>query len=81
MLAIIDSMPLIMTVPADLAYLVAAKYNLIVKPLPFKFKPFEYSLIWHPYCEHSAAQNGIRNLLKEQCGQLIDKRVQGMGLL
>jgi len=80
-LAIVDKMPLIMTVPADLAYLVAEKHNLIVKPLPFEFKPFEYSLIWHPRCEHSAAQVWLRNLLKEQCAQLIDKRVQEMGLL
>ena len=80
-LAIVDSMPLIMTVPADLAYLVAEKHNLVVKPLPFAFKPFEYSLIWHPRCEHSAAQVWLRNLIKQQCGQLIDKRVQEMGLL
>ncbi len=80
-LAIVDKMPLIITVPADLAYLVAEKHDLIVKPLPFEFKPFEYSLIWHPRCEHSAEQVWLRNLLKEQCGQLIDKRVQEMGLL
>ncbi len=80
-LAIVDKMPLIITVPADLAYLVAEQHNLIVKPLPFEFKPFEYSLIWHPRCEHSAAQIWLRNLLKEQCGRLIDKRVQDMGLV
>ncbi|WP_028865776.1 LysR family transcriptional regulator [Psychromonas aquimarina] len=80
-LAIVDKMPLIITVPADLAYLVAEKHNLIVKPLPFEFKPFEYSLIWHPRCQHSAPHNWLRNLLKEQCGRLIDKRVEDMGLL
>lgn len=80
-LAIVDSMPLIMTVPADLAYLVAEKHNLVVKPLPFEFKPFEYSLIWHPRCEHAAAQRWLRNILKEQCGRLIDKRVNDIGLL
>lgn len=80
-LAIVDKMPLIITVPADLAYLVAAKHDLIVKPLPFEFKPFEYSLIWHPRCEHSPAQIWLRNLLKEQCGRLIDKRVKEMGLV
>ncbi|MFT5805771.1 MAG: DNA-binding transcriptional LysR family regulator [Moritella dasanensis] len=80
-LAIVDKMPLIITVPADLAYLVAERHNLIVKPLPFEFKPFEYSLIWHPRCEHSAAQIWLRNLLKEQCGRLIDKRVHDMGLV
>jgi len=80
-LAIVDKMPLIITVPADLAYLVAEQHNLIVKPLPFEFKPFEYSLIWHPRCEHSAAQRWLRNLLKEQCGRLIDKRVHDMGLV
>lgn len=80
-LAIVDKMPLIITVPADLAYLVAEKHNLIVKPLPFEFKPFEYSLIWHPRCEHSGAQIWLRNLLKEECGRLIDKRVQDMGLI
>ncbi len=37
-LAIVDKMPLIITVPADLAYLVAEQHNLIVKPLPFEFK-------------------------------------------
>ncbi len=80
-LAIVDKMPLIITVPADLAYLVAEKHGLIVKSLPFEFKPFEYSLIWHPRCEHSAAHIWLRNLLKEQCGKLIDKRVQDMGLV
>ena len=80
-LAIVDKMPLIITVPADLAYLVAEQHNLIVKPLPFEFKPFEYSLIWHPRCEHSAPQIWLRNLLKEQCGRLIDKRVHDMGLV
>ncbi|PCI55773.1 MAG: LysR family transcriptional regulator [Gammaproteobacteria bacterium] len=80
-LAIVDKMPLIITVPADLAYLVAEKHNLVVKPLPFEFKPFEYSLIWHPRCEHSAAQIWLRNLLKEQCGKLINKRVNDMKLL
>jgi len=80
-LAIVDKMPLIITVPADLAYLMAEKHDLIVKTLPFEFKPFEYSLIWHPRCEHSAAQIWLRNLLKQQCGKLIDKRVEDMGLL
>jgi DNA-binding transcriptional LysR family regulator len=80
-LAIVDKMPLIITVPADLAYLVAEKHNLIVKSLPFEFKPFEYSLIWHPRCEHSAAQIWLRGLLKEQCGRLIDKRVHDIGLV
>jgi len=80
-LAIVDRMPLIITVPADLAYLMAEKHDLIVKALPFEFKPFEYSLIWHPRCDHSAAQIWLRNLLKEQCGRLIDKRVQEMGLV
>lgn len=80
-LAVVDKMPLIITVPADLAYLVAERHNLIVKSLPFEFKPFEYSLIWHPRCEHSAAQIWLRNLLKEQCGKLINKRVHDMRLL
>jgi DNA-binding transcriptional LysR family regulator len=80
-LAIVDKIPLIITVPADLAYLVAKKHDLIVKSLPFEFKPFEYSLIWHPRCEHSAAQVWLRNLLKEQCGRLIDKRIRAMGLV
>lgn len=79
-LAIVDKMPLIITVPADLAYLVAQKHDLIVKPLPFEFKPFEYSLIWHPRCEHSAAQIWLRTLLKEQCAKLIEKRVHDMQL-
>jgi len=80
-LEIVDEIPLIITVPADLAYLVAEKHNLIVKPLPFEFKPFEYSLIWHPRCEYSAAQIWMRNVLKEQCAKLIDKRVQEMRLV
>lgn len=80
-LAMVDKMPLIITVPADLAYLVAEKHDLIVKPLPFVFKPFEYSLIWHPRCDHSAAQIWLRNLLTEQCSSLIDKRVQQMNLI
>jgi DNA-binding transcriptional LysR family regulator len=80
-LAIIDTMPLLITVPADLAYLVAEKYDLIVKPLPFEFKPFEYSLIWHPRCEYSQAQIWLRHLLKEECSKLIKQRIEDMGLL
>lgn len=80
-LAVVEAMPLIMTVPADLAYLVAAKHNLVVKPLPFAFEPFDYSLIWHPRCEHSAAQIWLRDLIKEECGKLIARRVDEMGLL
>lgn len=79
-LAIIDMMPLIMTVPADLAYLVAERYDLVVKPLPFQFTPFDYSMIWHPRCEHSPAQEWLRCIVKEECGKLIAKRVEDMGL-
>lgn len=80
-LAIVDKLPILITVPADLAYLVADQHNLIVKPLPFEFKPFDYSLIWHPRCDHSAPQVWLRNLLKEECGRLIEKRVHDLGLL
>jgi DNA-binding transcriptional LysR family regulator len=79
-LAIIDTMPLIITVPADLAYLVSERYDLIVKPLPFHFTPFDYSMIWHPRCAHSPAQEWLRNIVKEECGKLIAKRVEDMGL-
>ncbi|MDE1515740.1 MULTISPECIES: LysR family transcriptional regulator [Vibrio] len=79
-LAIIDIMPLIITVPADLAYLVAERYQLVVKPLPFAFTPFDYSMIWHPRCEHSPAQEWLRSIVKEECGKLIAKRVEDMGL-
>lgn len=79
-LAIVDKMPLIITVPADLAYLVAAQHNLVIKVLPFNFKPFSYSLIWHPRSENMPAQRWLRNLLKEQCACLIDKRVADMHL-
>ncbi|MGF1726509.1 LysR family transcriptional regulator [Photobacterium nomapromontoriensis] len=80
-LAIVETMPLIITVPADLAYLVAETHDLVVKPLPFEFKPFDYSLIWHPRCEHSASQIWLRQLIKEECGKLIDKRVHDLGLI
>lgn len=79
-LAIIDTMPLIITVPADLAYLVSERYDLIVKPLPFHFTPFDYSMIWHPRCDHSPAQEWLRGIVKEECGKLIAKRVQDMRL-
>ncbi|KLV03211.1 LysR family transcriptional regulator [Photobacterium aquae] len=79
-LAIVESMPLIITVPADLAYLVADRHDLVIKPLPFEFKPFEYSLIWHPRCEHSAPQIWLRQLIKEECGKLINQRIRDMGL-
>ncbi len=80
-LAMVDSIPLIITVPADLAYLVAEKYDLAIKPLPFDFKPFDYSLIWHPRTEHSTAQVWLRNLIKEECGRLIASRTKDMGLV
>ncbi|PSV42988.1 LysR family transcriptional regulator [Photobacterium indicum] len=79
-LAIVDKMPLIITVPADLAYLVADRYDLVVKPLPFEFEPFDYSLLWHPRCEHSASQVWLRNLIKEECSRLIGQRIRDMGL-
>ncbi|MCD9542696.1 LysR family transcriptional regulator [Photobacterium carnosum] len=80
-LAIIEQMPLIITVPADLAYLVAERYQLIVKPLPFEFKPFDYSLLWHARCEHSASQIWLRTIIKQECGRLIDSRIHDIGLL
>jgi DNA-binding transcriptional LysR family regulator len=79
-LAVVDTIPLIITVPADLAYLVAERYDLLIKPLPFEFTPFDYSMIWHPRCEHSSAQEWLRALLKEECGRLIAKRVEDLGL-
>ncbi len=79
-LAIVESIPLIITVPADLAYLVAERHQLVVKPLPFEFTPFDYSMIWHPRCEHSSAQVWLRTIVKEECGKLIAKRVEDMGL-
>ncbi|MEZ8826226.1 LysR family transcriptional regulator [Vibrio amylolyticus] len=79
-LAIVDTMPIIITVPADLAYLVAERYDLVVKPLPFQFIPFDYSMIWHPRCEHSPVQEWLRSIVKEECGRLIAKRVEDMGL-
>ncbi|NAW68112.1 LysR family transcriptional regulator [Vibrio sp. V27_P1S3P104] len=79
-LAIVDSMPLIITVPADLAFLVAERYDLVVKPLPFQFTPFDYSLIWHPRCEHAPAQAWIRDIVKQECSRLIAKRVEEMKL-
>lgn len=80
-LAIIDQMPLIITVPADLAYLVAARHGLLIKRLPFDFKAFDYSLLWHPRCDHTAAQIWMRNLIKEECGSLIEQRSREMRLV
>ncbi len=79
-LAIMDTLPLIITVPADLAYLVAKKYNLVVKKLPFRLTPFNYSLIWHSRCQHSPSQQWLREVLKQQCGKLIAERVEVMGI-
>ncbi|ELZ1261352.1 LysR family transcriptional regulator [Vibrio fluvialis] len=79
-LAIVDTIPLIITVPADLAYLVSERYDLIVKPLPFHFTPFDYSMIWHLRCEHSSSQEWLRSIVKEECGKLIAKRVEVIGL-
>lgn len=79
-LAVVESMPLIITVPADLAYLEAEKHGLIIKSLPFEFHPFDYQLIWHSRCEHSPAQIWLREKLKQECGRLIKKRVFDMGL-
>ena len=79
-LAIIDTMPLIITVPADLAFLVAERHDLVVKPLPFAFTPFDYSMIWHPRCHHSPAQEWLRAVVKQECSKLIATRVTEMGL-
>ncbi|MDH5928276.1 LysR family transcriptional regulator [Vibrio lentus] len=79
-LAIVDRMPLVITVPADLAYLVAERYDLVVKPLPFEFMPFDYSLIWHSRCDTSASQQWLRRVVKEECGELIQKRIADVGL-
>lgn len=79
-LAIVDTLPIIITVPADLAYLVAERYDLVVKPLPFQFTPFDYSMIWHARCEHSPAQEWLRSVVREECSRLIAKRIEDMGL-
>lgn len=79
-LAIVDSMPLIITVPADLAYLVAERYDLVIKPLPFAFTPFDYSLIWHARCDTSESQKWLRSVVKVECGKLIAKRIEDVGL-
>lgn len=78
-LAIVDKMPLVITVPADLAYLVAERYDLVIKPLPFEFTPFDYSLIWHSRCDTSPAQTWLRRVVKEECGKLIEKRIEDIG--
>nr|WP_253820809.1 LysR family transcriptional regulator [Vibrio sp. 99-70-13A1] len=78
-LAIVDKMPLVITVPADLAYLVADRYDLVIKPLPFEFVPFDYSLIWHSRCDSSDSQQWLRRVLKEECGELIEKRIEDIG--
>ncbi|GAD90600.1 MULTISPECIES: LysR family transcriptional regulator [Vibrio] len=79
-LAIVDRLPLVITVPADIAYLVAERHNLVVKALPFEFIAFDYSLIWHSRCDSSPAQKWLRAVLKNECGRLIEKRVMDMGL-
>ncbi len=79
-LAIVDKMPLVITVPADLAYLVAERYNLVTKPLPFEFTPFDYSLIWHTRCDTSESQQWLRRVVKEECGKLIARRIEDVGL-
>ncbi|MGB2079369.1 MAG: LysR family transcriptional regulator [Vibrio sp.] len=73
-LSIVDQLPLIITVPADLAYLVAKRHDLVIKPLPFEFTPFDYSLLWHERCDHSAPHQWLRNVLKQECGDLIKQR-------
>ncbi|GAB7218829.1 LysR family transcriptional regulator [Vibrio comitans] len=79
-LAIVDRLPLVITVPADLAYLVSEKHDLVIKPLPFEFIPFDYSLIWHSRCDTSSSQKWLRGILKKECGRLIEKRVMDLGL-
>lgn len=79
-LAIVDVLPVIITVPADLAYLVAERYDLVIKALPFRFTPFDYMMIWHPRCEHSASQQWLRNIVSQECSRLIAKRVEDLGL-
>ena len=80
-LAMVERLPLIITVPADLAYLVGDKYKLVKKPLPFVFKPFDYSLIWHVTSANSAEQSWLRNLIIEECGKLISRRVKDIGMI
>ncbi len=80
-LAVLDTLPLILTVPADLAYMVAKEHGLVIRPLPFEFRPFQYSLIWHPRCEFSPAQKWLRGELQAACRTLIAERIQAMGLV
>ncbi|MGO2509676.1 MAG: LysR family transcriptional regulator [Vibrio hibernica] len=79
-LAVINSLPLIITVPADLAYLVAKRHDLIIKKLPFRLEPFDYSMIWHDRCHHSPAQEWLRTVVKQECGKLIAERIEVMGI-
>ncbi|MFH0255917.1 LysR family transcriptional regulator [Vibrio rumoiensis] len=79
-LAMLETVPLIITVPADLAYLVAKRYNLLIKKTPFDLTPFDYSLIWHSRCDQSSAQQWLRGVLKQECGKLIAERIEVMGI-
>ncbi|WP_105902534.1 LysR family transcriptional regulator [Vibrio gangliei] len=79
-LSIMDTLPLIITVPADLAYLVAKRYNLVIKKTPFELTPFDYSLIWHSRCDQSSSQQWLRGVLKQECGKLIAERIEVMGI-
>ncbi|UJF19319.1 LysR family transcriptional regulator [Vibrio sp. SS-MA-C1-2] len=72
-MALVDKMPLIITVPADLAYLYAERYQLVIKALPIDFKPFDYSLLWHPRSEHSAPHIWLRELIQKLCSEMIEQ--------
>ncbi len=74
--ALFDNLPLIVTVPADLAYLLAQDYDLVVKPLPFHFAPFDYSMIWHARRDHSPAQVWLRESIEKEWGRLMARRQQ-----
>lgn len=75
-----DEQQLIITVPADLAYLVAKKHNLVVKALPFEFNAFDYALIWHQRVENHAPHLWLKDILISECCALIEQRERLMAL-
>lgn len=60
---------LVLTLPSHIAANLTAKYGLIIRPLPFPTRSFDYSVIWHKRQHFDASHQWFRKRLQEEIAQ------------
>ena len=72
-LAMLNQQPLIMTLPDELANIIAQRHRLIAKPLPIVLPALQYSLCWHSRCQTDNAQQWLRQQLSSAAAKLLNQ--------